>query len=338
MALVLVLAPVAAASALTCNVLVRAVRPALQRYALAKPTARSSHSVPTPQGAGAVVVGTTVLFALVAVTIGSGAAPAELRSFAGLALGAGMLVTVGLLDDLRGLSAGGRLAVQATAVLIVVAAIPETVRLVPLLPIMIERAALLVGTVWFINLYNFMDGIDWMTVAQTVPVAVAISIVGLLGLVPHTETIVAATLAGATAGFAPFNRPVASMFLGDAGSLPMGLIVAWLLMMLAASGYFAAALLLPLYYLADSGLTLASRTARGERVWEAHRGHFYQLATTRGMSVAAVVGRVLAVNVLLAALALVTILVRSDAVDVVALTAGLAIVAWLLVTLRRAGR
>ena len=75
-------------------------------------------------------------------------------------------------------------------------------------------------------------------------------------------------------GFAPFNRPVARLFLGDVGSLPIGLTITWLLILLAGRGHWAAALLLPLYYLGDATVTLLRRLANGERVMQAHRKSF----------------------------------------------------------------
>ena len=110
----------------------------------------------------------------------------------------------------------------------------------------------LLGMVWFINLVNFMDGIDWMSVAEIVPLTAGLTIFGLMGELPRDATAVAAGLLGAVLGFAPFNRPVARLFLGDVGSLPIGLLLAWMLILLAARDHLAAAILLPLYYLADA--------------------------------------------------------------------------------------
>ena len=78
---------------------------------------------------------------------------------------------------------------------------------------------------------------------------------------------------------------MARLFLGDVGSLPIGLLLGWLMLMLAGRGNLAAAVLLPLYYLADATLTLIRRLAHGEPVWQAHRTHFYQRATDGGFSV-----------------------------------------------------
>jgi UDP-N-acetylmuramyl pentapeptide phosphotransferase/UDP-N-acetylglucosamine-1-phosphate transferase len=150
--------------------------------------------------------------------------------------------------------------------------------------------------------------------------------------------LVAAVLLGAILGFAPFNKPVAQLFLGDVGSLPIGLLLGWLLLQLAAGGHLAAALILPLYYLADATITLGLRIANGERVWQAHRSHFYQRATDNGFSVGEIVARVLAVNLVLAALALVSVAAGSVPLSLAALAAAIAAVAWLLATFARGRR
>src|SRR5262245_9548298 len=171
-----------------------------------------------------------------------------------------------------------------------------------------------------------------MTVAEFVPVSGALVLLGLAGALPLFPTIVAAALLGAMLGFAPFNKPVAQLFLGDVGSLPLGLLLGWLLLQLAGSGHVAAALILPLYYLADATLTLMRRLAAREPVWQAHRTHFYQRATDNGFTVRQIIGRVFLVNLALAALALGSIVADDLRVSMLLLAAGAALVAWLLVT------
>jgi UDP-N-acetylmuramyl pentapeptide phosphotransferase/UDP-N-acetylglucosamine-1-phosphate transferase len=89
-----------------------------------------------------------------------------------------------------------------------------------------------------------------MTIAEVVTITAALAVFGALGLLPATQSIIGLALCGAMIGFAYFNRPVARLFLGDVGSLPIGL----LLVELAGRGGLAAAVLLPLYYLADPPL------------------------------------------------------------------------------------
>ena len=190
-----------------------------------------------------------------------------------------------------------RLLLQAAAVGAIIFTAPGDLRIVPACPLWIERGLLLLAGLWFVNLVNFMDGLDWMTVAEVVPITGALVMLGLLGEFPASATLVAAALCGAMLGFAPFNRPVAKVFLGDVGSLPIGLLLGWCLLQLAYQQQFAAALLLPLYYLLDATVTLLRRLARREPFWAAHRSHFYQRATDNGFTVWRVVGEVFALNI-----------------------------------------
>ncbi|AWN46249.1 glycosyl transferase [Methylobacterium terrae] len=313
------------AAALSAGLIV-ALRPLLQRYALARPNARSSHRVPTPQGGGIAVViaALAVLLALV------GTVSPEI---AALCAGTLALALVGAVDDIRPLPVALRLPLQAAAVVLVLAAAGG--QLIPGLPLWLERALAVLAGLWFVNLTNFMDGLDWMTVAEMVPLLGALLAFGLAGHLPGHATLAAAALLGGLLGFAPFNRPVAKLFLGDVGSLPIGLVVAWLLYRLAreggsGEGGLAAAILLPLYYLADATLTLGRRALASEPVWQAHRSHFYQRATTNGRSVPFVVGAVFALNLALALLAAATLAVPGWTVSLAALALGAALVAALL--------
>jgi UDP-N-acetylmuramyl pentapeptide phosphotransferase/UDP-N-acetylglucosamine-1-phosphate transferase len=307
-----------------------ALRPMLMRIALAKPNARSSHAQPTPQGGGIAVVGATLAVMLIGFVLLGQADDATAGQIAALLIATVLLALTGAADDIRGVAPAPKLAVHVIAVAIVIYALPENVRLAPMLPLWSERALLLLAGVWFINLVNFMDGIDWMTVAEVVPLAAGLVTAGALGALPPLATLTALALAGAMLGFAPFNRPVASLFLGDAGSVPVGLILAWLLLLLAAHGHAAAAVLLPLYYLADATITLGRRLARGERIWQAHRTHFYQRATDHGWTVSQIVGHVSVANIGLVVLALATMLYSSMVTDMAALTLGALLVGWLL--------
>ena len=112
----------------------------------------------------------------------------------------------------------------------------------------------------------------------------------------------ALALAGALLGFFLYNRPKAQIFLGDSGSLPVGLLVGVCLLECAKQHGPAVALLLPLYFLMDAGLTLSRRLLRRERFWEAHRQHFYQRAYDAGQSNWSILGRVALFNLVICAL------------------------------------
>jgi UDP-N-acetylmuramyl pentapeptide phosphotransferase/UDP-N-acetylglucosamine-1-phosphate transferase len=252
-----------------------------------------------------------------------------------VAAGVALLAATGACDDIFDLPVAPRLVLQLVAVAAALAALPDGARVVPVLPWWVERVALLVAGAYLVNLVNFMDGIDWITVAEVVPVAFALWIAAQFGALTPPDAALALAVAGAMLGFAPFNRPVAKLFLGDVGSLPLGLLLFWLLTRLAANGHLAAALLLPLYYLADATVTLVRRLVRGENILRAHRTHFYQRATDLGFSVTDIVIRVLAVNLVLGALAVGSVAASSAAVSAAALALGTALVAGLLVRFNR---
>jgi UDP-N-acetylmuramyl pentapeptide phosphotransferase/UDP-N-acetylglucosamine-1-phosphate transferase len=324
---------IAAFAAVLSVLLIVFLRPLLARYALAKPNARSSHASPTPQGGGIAVVAATIVTACAGLYSTEGAAlPSPLPVLFAATV---FIALVGAADDIRPVGAIPRLALQAVAVASVIYALPEELRVVPWLSWWIERVLLVVGGIWFVNLVNFMDGLDWMTAVETVPITVTLAVIGSFGLLSSPDVAVALALCGATVGFAYFNRPVAKLFLGDVGSLPIGLLVGWLLLSVAATGHLAAAILMPLYYLADATVTLFRRLAHGEPFWRAHRTHFYQLATERGFKVIDVVSRVFLVNVGLCALAVLTVIRPYRATQIAALIVGSVIVTGLLFVFAR---
>ncbi len=304
--------------------------PWLKSYALVRPVDRSSHREPTPQGGGLGVILSTFAAAWFAAGVTGTLPQGALAQLSTLTAAVALLTLVGLLDDMHGLSPGPRLFAQCLAVGLLVATLPIDMRLFSPLPLWVERLCLVVVGVWFVNLVNFMDGIDWMTVVEAVPITAAIALLGLAGVISPLATPVALALLGAMLGFAPFNRPVARLFLGDVGSLPIGLVLGWLLLLLAASGQLAAALLLPLYYLADATITLALRIGRREAVWQAHRSHFYQRAIAGGLTVPGVVARVFGTNIALAALAMLSVVAGNTLTSLLCSIGGAVLVGSLL--------
>jgi len=212
------------------------------------------------------------------------------------------LALLSFVDDLRGLPVAARLAAHFVAALVALALFPrDGLVFQGLLPLPLDRAAAALLWVWFVNLYNFMDGIDGITGVETVCIGLGVAIVSLVS--GHDFAALALVPVAVALGFLRFNWQPASVFLGDAGSVPLGYVMGWLLLVLARDGLWAPALILPLYYLADATVTLVRRARRGEALWRAHRDHFYQRAV-RGNDHAAVARLVLAGDAVLAALAL----------------------------------
>lgn len=299
--------------------LILILRPILIRHLLAQPNMRSSHSVPTPQGAGlAVMISVFAGCALGLLFLAPGSEPGLL----GVLVAAAGLTLLGAIDDAYGLSVWSRLTGQLLAALVVVGTLPEELRLLPdLIPTGAEDVLLVLGIMWFVNAINFLDGLDWMTVAQVVPMTLGVAALYMLGAVPGSVALLALALLGATLGFAIFNKHPASIFLGDTGSLPIGLLLVFMLIFVAKAN-LAAALLLSLYTLADATLTLLRRLIAGERVFAAHRTHFYQRAVAEGLRVPQVTARVFVLGLLLASLAIGSVLAGSLAADLLALGLG----------------
>ena len=313
-----------AAAALLSAGIIPALMPLLQRYALARPNARSSHRIPTPQGAGIAVISAALAVSGTSAVVLNLSAPVVL-------FGAVIFIAlVGMADDIQSIPVLPRLLLQAAAVGAMLYFAPAELQIIPACPLWIERTILLLAGLWFVNLVNFMDGLDLITVAEVVPITAAMVLLGWSGTYWQVPTLVAAALCGAMLGFAPYNRPVAKVFLGDVGSLPIGLLLGWCLLQLAWHQQLTAALLLPLYYLADATITLFRRIARREPFWAAHRSHYYQRATDNGFTVPRVVGEVFSLNCFLAMLALMSTRTDTTGYRLILIAIGAAAVALLL--------
>lgn len=285
-----------------------------RRAILDHPNERSSHDVPTPRGGGLVLV-PVVLAAWIAIA----ASTDTLDRLWPVIVAAVALAAVSWRDDLRGLGPAPRLLAQIAAVAAGVFALPGAgLTFQGALPAPLDILATAVVWLWFINLFNFMDGIDGISGSEAACICGGLSLLALVGGLGDDIGLYAVTVTAAALGFLRWNWQPARVFLGDVGSVPLGFVIGWLLLSVAANGHWVPALLLPLYYIADATLTLARRLARGERVWRAHREHFYQRAVRRGLSHAAVVRAIVLANVGLVVCASLTLVdAVSDVVGVV---------------------
>jgi len=264
------------------------------------PNERSSHAEVTPRGGG-IATTTGMLLGLI---VWMALEPAPVMPM--VVLGMAVLAIVSWLDDRSGgLPVGVRFGAQAICVVAIVAMLPlEATVTQGLVPVWFERVVLFLAWMWFTNLFNFMDGINGITGVEMATIGAGITLLSALeGVVAPAGLIVAA----AALGFLPWNWGKAKVFLGDVGSVPAGYLLGALLLSLALSGHWAAALILPMYYWVDATVTLLRRGLRGEKVWQAHRSHFYQQGARKLGSHAAVAMRIAALNLLLVVLAVVSI-------------------------------
>lgn len=268
--------------------------PWLQRVAGARPEARSSHRLPTPQGAGLAVTGAVVIIWLAALAL-LGRFDGRSAILAAALVGA---MLVGFIDDIRPLPWRLKLVAQTLCAAAATTALPAgwpgafSTGLA-----LADGAIATLVLVAVMNIVNFIDGIDGITAAHSVPAFAVMALAALSSVLPATTGLVAAAAFGAMIGFWWWNRHPARIFLGDAGSLPVGLLLGWLGLLLAGRGHAAAALLVLGYPLADGGSTLLRRLLAGKRLTQPHRDHAYQAAVDRGLSATQVSRTVLLVSV-----------------------------------------
>ncbi len=245
---------------------------------IARPNERSSHRQPTPTGGGVVIVAV-----LLCVLTGYFALGVE---WAGWLAGGGLLLAlVGLVDDWRELSARLRLAVQVAVVALLVWS-ADAVSLSQAgwpgqLPAAVVALLWVGALVWFINLFNFMDGIDGLATTQSGSYCLA-ALLFMLGDAGWYAGVLWAGVA-CSLGFAVFNMAPARIFMGDAGSAFWGLLLGVLALQLAIAGALplVASLILLSAFWFDATYTLIVRMLTGQRFTEAHRSHLYQRLADR---------------------------------------------------------
>jgi UDP-N-acetylmuramyl pentapeptide phosphotransferase/UDP-N-acetylglucosamine-1-phosphate transferase len=263
-----------------------------RRAILDQPNARSSHSIPTPRGGG-LAVSAVLIAAWATLALNGFGDFSQILVLCTCAFG---LAALSWWDDLSPLPARVRLIGQITAVSIALLLSQNNSSYFGgSLPIWLDLFLAGYLWVWFLNLFNFMDGIDGITATETTSICAGIAIITAstpFGLFPYAIVTAAAVL-----GFLWWNWPPARVFLGDVGSIPLGFLMGWLLLSLMQEGYWVAAVILPAYYHADASLTILRRMFRGERIWQAHKHHAYQQAVQRGWSHKAVVLTILSANI-----------------------------------------
>lgn len=261
----------------------------LRRYALARslldvPNARSSHSLPTPRGGGVAIVVAFLLGLCMAFFTGLGIATELFYSLLGAGLGIALL---GFLDDHGHIAARWRLLghfLAAAWALYWLGGLPPLEVFGGLLHLSwFGHVLAAFYLVWLLNLYNFMDGIDGIASVEAICVCLGAGILYLLLEAPAAAELSLLMLAASVLGFLIWNFPPARIFMGDAGSGFLGIVLgifslyagwvdpvllwAWLILL----GVF----------IVDATLTLLRRLLRGDRVYEAHRSHAYQYASRR---------------------------------------------------------
>ena len=235
------------------------------RWALDHPNHRSLHSQSMPR-----IGGIAIFSVLTPLLLATGFVLAGALTV--------LLCALSFLDDRHKLSIGLRFAAHAVA-----AAAFAWATLPGLSWIALLCAAL--ALMWMANLFNFMDGSDGLAGGMAVTGFGAYAVAAWLGQ-QEVFAVGALCVSSCTAAFLYFNFPPARVFMGDAGSIPLGFLAACM----GLSGWHTG--IWPLWFpilvfspfIVDTSLTLIRRTLRGERIWQAHRSHYYQRLIQSGWS------------------------------------------------------
>lgn len=195
---------------------------------------------------------------------------------AGLAvivLAAAALALLSFFDDRHGLPVGFRMLAHLAAAAWIAATLEFSLPLVALLALLLA---------WTANLYNFMDGADGLAAGMAVTGFASYGMAGWSA--GHDSALLGFIVAAAAAGFLVANFHPARAFMGDAGSVPLGLLAGGLGLAGWRAGvwpvWFPVLVFSP--FIVDASLTLLRRALRGERVWQAHREHYYQRLVRMG--------------------------------------------------------
>jgi UDP-N-acetylmuramyl pentapeptide phosphotransferase/UDP-N-acetylglucosamine-1-phosphate transferase len=286
------------------------------RLPMDHPNARSLHETPTPRVGGlGIMAGVTVASVWLA---GGILLPVMLAAFS--------LAALSLLDDMRGLPVALRFLahfVAATACLLVLGLTGWAL------------VGAVLGVVWMTNLYNFMDGADGLAGGMAAIGFGALALAAWLGSAPDLAALCAAIAAAALA-FLRFNFPPARIFMGDAGSIPLGFLAAVIGILGAQQDVWP--WLFPLLvfspFIVDASVTLARRGLRGEKIWQAHRSHFYQRVVLLGASHRQLAWAAYALMLASAALAFVLLRVPQHTASLLILAAAIYLLVFLTIDRR----
>ncbi|WP_039058588.1 glycosyltransferase family 4 protein [Enterobacter sp. Bisph1] len=275
---------------------------AIRHNVLDIPVHRSSHSIPTPRGGGVSIV---LTFASL-VVIGYFLQLIKIDTMLALVVPGFITAVIGFLDDHGHIDAKLRLLFHFIAAglgLYIIGGFPKLVIAGYSLDFPVFGTIFgLLFLVWMLNLYNFMDGINGIAGSEAV-------LFGLLSLAvigfTHPELLTTdlslclSILAGASLGFLLWNFPIARIFMGDAGSGFLGIIIGLTVLIASHADYrlFFSEMILLSVFIVDATVTLLRRVVRGQKPFEAHASHCYQILSRRYQSHAKVTTGVIIINI-----------------------------------------
>jgi len=261
----------------------RFCNPGSRLHLLDHPNERSLHTLPTPRTGGVAIL--AGLFSAIPVWL---FANVDASPVTWLMAAAGLIAALSFLDDRHGLPVIARFLGHVIGAFLVAFGAGLTLPVLSpgmsvLWPAWLGLGLSVLFLVWMVNLYNFMDGMDGLAGGMALIGFGTFAVFGLLGG-NLLFTTLSLTIAAAAGGFLLYNFPPARIFMGDTGSAALGLLAGGLSLWGARDGLFPfwVALLVFSPFIVDASVTLVRRLLRGERVWQAHKSHYYQRLVQSG--------------------------------------------------------
>lgn len=270
-----------------------------------RPNSRTLHQGAVPRGGGLVIA---VTLAVTALVLGLQSGRSTLLALAGLMLLWGALSWC---DDKQDLSARVRFSAQAVFAALTIAAFGWVDQLFGT-PIAWFGALLsFIGILWMTNLYNFMDGMDGLAASQSIIGALTLAF--WFYMVGDTQlSILCVSVAGSCYGFLLWNWHPAKVFMGDVGSITLGAFFATMIIIGANRHGFAVISLMLIFsvFIGDASVTILRRLRHGEKIWLAHRTHYYQRLANLGISHTVIVCGAIIIMLLCSLIATISVLYR----------------------------
>ena len=278
------------------------------------PTERSNHQTPKPRGAGIILI-PLILFSTSVIFLLEDTLNNNWKIIFGFCL---LLSIVSLLDDMKNISAKIRLTFQIFCVFSSLYLFKDQLNIfvkssefliifngIESLVLSFVFCFLIMLWVWIINMFNFMDGMDGMTSVQISSLSILTNFLAILGFIEETFIYFSLILLTISFAFYSFNKPPSKIFLGDVGSVPFGFIAGFILIYnMIMYNLILPFLVIMLYYLQDSIVTIILRFLKKENVFQAHSSHFYQKILRKGYSHDYVLKKIIHLHAILLILAI----------------------------------
>lgn len=276
----------------------------MRRYAIANniydiPNSRSSHTLKTPRGGGVSIV---LVFLGALIFLWWSTDISDGTSFLSIFLGGSIVAMIGFRDDHQHIPARWRFFAHLIAAIVSLSLLPELPEL-KIFSTTFDIAAItfpfyVLMLIWLLNLYNFMDGIDGIASIEAITVSVCAAVILLLNG-SEAEAQILLVLSACVAGFLVWNWPPAKIFMGDASSGFLGFTLGLMAVITSINNTISlwSWLILLAVFVTDATYTLIRRMVNGDKWYEAHRSHAYQILSRQHRSQKKVTVAVLVVNI-----------------------------------------